>query len=354
MSARHVSTIVGRDIRLGPRSPFVLYALVIPAVLTVVVQGVFGNLFAPEPRLDIVDDGTSLVSVQAEELEGITVNFLDDRLEMLERVEANDTDAGLYLPAGFDEQVIAGNQPELSFVVGGESLASNRIILGVTTLEMVRGIEGTEPPVNVAVEHIGEAGVDISLRILPMLLMMVVAIAAGFIPAASLVQERQDRTLSALLVSPASMSDILRAKAVFGISLGLITGFMTLALNQAIGGAWFTHLVILSVAGVMMAELGLLLGSWASDSNTLFTAWKGGAILLLFPAIFFLFPDLPQWIAKIGPTYYFLNPAFRVTAEGAGLEDVIGTLLIGVAICAVLAPLVSVAGRNLERKNAIG
>ena len=354
MSAREVGTILGRDARMGPRSPFVLYALVIPVILTVLVQGIFGDLFAPEPRLDIVDDGNSAVTAEAMELEGVTVTVVDDVETMLQRVEANDADAGLYLPAGFDEDVIAGNQPELSFVVGGESLASNRIILGVTTLTLVRGLEGTEPPVEVVVEQIGEAGLDISRRVLPIILMMAVAIAAGFLPAASIVQEREDRTLAALLVSPASIGDILGAKAIFGILLALVTGFMTLILNDAVAGKWGAHLLVLLVAGVMMAEIGLLLGTFAKDSNTLFAAWKAGAILIVFPAFFFLFPDLPQWIAQLGPTYYFLEPAFSLANEGTQLADIIGTLLIGVAICAVLVPIVVVAGRGLERANAIG
>lgn len=347
-------TILGRDVRMGPRSPFVLYALVIPILLTVLVQGIFGDLFAPEPRLDIVDEGDSSVTSQALALEGFAVTKIVDLDTMLARVEANDADAGLYLPAGFDEEVINGDQPELQFYVGGESLASNRIILAVTTLELIRGIEGSEPPVDVLVVQLGEAGPDVSRRVLPILLMMAVAIAAGFLPAASIVQEREDRTLSALLVSPASMSDFLGAKAGFGVILALVTGFVTLALNDAIAGQWWAHLFVLTVAGVMMAEVGLLLGTWAKDSNTLFAAWKGGAILLIFPAFFFLFPELPQWIAKLGPTYYFLEPAFAIANEGAGLQDVLGTLLIGVAICLALIPAVVLAGRHLERTNATG
>lgn len=354
MSVRQAGSILGREVRMGPRSPFVLYALVIPVLLTVVVQGVFGDLFAPEPRLDIVDEGSSDVSAQATELEGVAVTFVEDKETMLERVEANDADAGLYLPLGFDDEVRSGSQPELEFYVGGESLASNRIILGVTTLELIRELEGTPPPVAVEVEQLGDVDIPMSLRVLPILLMMAVAIAAGFLPASSVVQEREDRTLSALLVSPASISDILGAKAVFGIILGLVTGFMTLALNDAIVGRAGAHFLVLLVASVMMAELGMLLGTWAKDANTLFAAWKGGAVLLIFPAFFFLFPDLPQWIAKLGPTYYFLEPAFRIANERATVGDIIGTLAIGAAICVVLAPAVMMAGRHLERVNAAG
>jgi len=354
VSTRHAATIFSRDVKLSPRSPLILYALLIPFLLTVLVQGVFGDLFAPQPRLIIVDDGHSQVSVDAENLEGIAVTFMDDRSDMLDAVESNDADAGLYLPVGFDDAVIAGEQPPLEFYIGGESLASNRIILGVTTLELVRGIEGGEPPVEVEVVQVGEVGTDLDLRMLPMLLMMAVAVAAAFIPAASIVQEKEDRTLSALLVSPASMADVIGAKGAFGVLLALFTGFFTLILNDALLGKAGVHLIILLVAALMMVEFGLLLGMFARDSATMFAAWKGGAILLFFPTVFYIWPNLPQWIAKLGPTYYFIDPAFRVIAEGADLSDVAGTLAIGAVIILALVPVVVLAARRLERTLASG
>lgn len=338
---------------MGIRSPWVLYALVIPFLLTVLIQSVFGDLFAPEPRLVIADDGSSALSAQASQLDGIEVLFADDKETVVTMVTQNDVDAGLYLPAGFDSEVQSGTMPALSLYVSGESLASNRVILGVTTLDMLRGIEGTEPPVDVVVNQLGES-LDLSVRMLPLLLLLVVAVAAAFVPAAGLVQEKEDRTLSALLVSPASMGDVLGAKALLGVLLALITGFVTLLINQAVTGNAFAHLVILGVAALMMAEIGVMLGLWAKDSNTMFAAWKGGAILLFFPAIFYIFPDLPPWIGRLGPTFYFMDPSFRVMTEGATLGDVWTDLLIGVAIVAALVPVVVWFARRTERDLAAG
>ncbi len=338
---------------MGVRSPWVLYALVIPFLLTVLIQSVFGDLFAPEPRLAIADQGSSSLSAQALELEGVEVVFVDDRETVVTMVRQNDTDAGLFLPAGFDAKILSGEIPELDFYVSGESLASNRVILGVTTLELLRGVEGTEPAVDVVVNQLGES-LDLSIRMLPMLLLLVVAVAAAFVPAAGLVQEKEDRTLSALLVSPASMADIISAKALMGVILALITGFVTLFINRAVTGNALTHLIILGVAALMMAEVGVMLGLWARDSNTMFAAWKGGAILLFFPAIFYIFPDLPAWIGRLGPTFYFMDPSFRVMAEGATLGDGWTDLLIGLAIVAALIPALVWFSRRTERSLASG
>ncbi len=344
--------ILSKDAAMGPRSPFVLWALVLPVVLTFAIRLFFGGLFSPEPRLGIVDLGDSAIPSSAEALEGVEVTILTDAEELRSLVESDDLDAGLVLQPGFDELVQNGTQPELAFWIGGESLASDRIILGVTALDLVRDMSGLGTPVEVSIVTIGEDGLDLSIRMLPVMVIMAVAIAGAMVPAASLVEEKERLTLSALLVTPARMRDVLISKGVFGVILAVLTGIITLLLNNAFGSAPLAVTLAILVGAIMMAEIGLILGSWAPDTNTLFAAWKGGSILLLFPVIFTIWPSLPQWIAKLGPTYYFLQPIFDLSVGEATLSDVVPQLAIAALICVALIPMVALAGRSLERRLA--
>ena len=45
MSIQRILKILLKDLRLGPRSPIFMYALIFPAAITLVVQVVFGSLF---------------------------------------------------------------------------------------------------------------------------------------------------------------------------------------------------------------------------------------------------------------------------------------------------------------------
>ena len=78
----------------------------------------------------------------------------------------------------------------------------------------------------------------------------------------------------------------------------MATGTVTLALNGALGTNTAALLLVLVLATLMAAEVGLMLGSWAKDTKTLYTVWKSGAIVLVAPVVFFIWPNLPQWIAK--------------------------------------------------------
>ena len=64
--------------------------------------------------------------------------------------------------------------------------------------------------------------------------------------------------------------------------------------------------------------------------------------------IFFIWPNLPQWIAKVFPTYYFLSPLFEIAIKGASLADVWPELGIGLVICVALFMAVFAMGRRLE------
>jgi ABC-2 type transport system permease protein len=180
-----------------------------------------------------------------------------------------------------------------------------------------------------------------------------VMIAALFVPAASLVDEREKRTLDAVLVTPTRMSEVLLGKAMFAVTLAVIMGVVTLVLNGAFGGNPGTMILFLFIGSVMMAEMGLMLGLWSKDITSLYTAVKAGGILVFLPVFFVLFPGLPQWIPKLIPTYYFLQPIYDIAILGATFGDVMPELLAAIAVCVALLPLVAATGRRAEHELAI-
>jgi len=352
MNIRIALRVLMKDLRLGPRSPILLWAIIFPVVGTLLVQVVFGSLFAPQPRLGIVDEGSSQVAVAMAEVDGLELTFAETEEGLRQLVRDHDLDAGLVLPEGFDDQVQAGDQPALQLFVGGESLASNRLILAVTTLDAVRAVEGSTPPVAVEVVSTGDPLLPMSTRMTPLLILFALLIAGVFVPAFSIVQERENGTLTALLVTPARGIDVLAAKAAMGMMLAFLMTLVTLWLNNALGGQAAALLLSIGIAAVMLAEIGLLFGSASRDAKTLFTLSKSLNILLFAPVIFYIFPDWPQWIAQIFPTYWIINPIFEVAIQDATFADITGQLVVALVICAVLVPPVVVLSRRMTTQMA--
>jgi ABC-2 type transport system permease protein len=72
--------------------------------------------------------------------------------------------------------------------------------------------------------------------------------------------------------------------------------------------------------------------------NTLFAFWKFGGLLLFGPAIVYMFPQIPQWIGYLFPTYYVIKPVMDLSILGLGFGAVVPNLVIlsGIVILAAL------------------
>ncbi len=353
MSLARTLKVLRKDLQLGPRSPIFLWVLLLPLLITFVLQVTFGDLFDPQPRLGIVDADTSEVTAAVREIEGIELSLLDDVDELKALVEGNDLDAGLVLPAGFDDEVRSGAQPPLEFYVGGESLASNRVILAVTTIDLIRQVEGKAPPVDVALVSLGDELLPLAVRLVPFVVMYSLLIAAVFLPSFSIADEREKHTLDALVVTPTHLSEIVLAKGILGFGLAIAMAVATLWLNGALSVQALALVVVLVVAAVLLVEIGLVYGTASKDVTGVFTLIKGTGFILLGPTIFYIFPNWPQWIAKLFPTYWVINPVYEVTVNGAGLGTVWGELAIAGVVIALLVFPIRLLITRLETKLAI-
>ena len=352
MSLQRVWRVLRKDLALGPRSPIFLWAIVLPFALTLILQVAFGSLFDPQPRLGIVDEGDSQVTAAVESMEGIDLVLLDDADELTAQVEANDLDAGLVLPAGFDEAVRAGERPTLQFFIGGESYASNRIIIMVTALDLVREVEGSEAPVTVDIVSFGEAGLPISVRLVPVIVFYALVIAGLFVPGSNIVEEKEHGTLMAMLVTPVKTIEVLVAKWLFGIILASVMAIATLALNGVLGANWIEVLLVVLVAAGLSAMLGVVVGVFAKDSAVMFAIVKGTGIFLFAPAIFYVFPEWPQWIAKLFPLYWIINPIWQVSVMGESIGTVWSELAVALGITAALGVLAMWLAKRMQAQMA--
>jgi len=267
-------------------------------------------------------------------------------------VEANDLDAGLVLPAGFDEAVRGGERPVLEFYIGGESYASNRAILTVTALDAIRALEGDAAPVTVELVSLGEEGLPITLRLVPIIIFYALVLSGVFVPGSSLVEEKERGTLSALLVSPVKVSEILVAKWSLGVLLTFTMAMLTLVLNSAIGGNPFDVVIVILVAAILTSMLGLLVGVVSKDSTMMFGLIKGVGVFLFAPVLWYLFPDWPQWIAKLFPLYWIIEPIWQVSILGGSIVDVAAELAIALGMAMALLPLIIMLARRMQAQMA--
>ena len=274
--------------------------------------------------------------------------------DLRQAVKIGAVDFGVVLPEGFDSSVTQGQHVEITAYVWGESLAKHRVIAQVTLLDLVRELSDREAPVEITMNPLGdEASIPWSDRLLPLLVLMAVFVGGMFLPATSLVTEKQKRTMEALTVTPTTLREIFLAKGILGFVISLTMGLIILALNQAFGGQPGLLVLMLALGALMAAELGLILGSLVKDMSSLFAVWKSGGILLFGPAIIYLFPEIPQWIGKVFPTYYLVEPVVRISQQGGGWSEIAVHVFVLIGLDVLLVAVVGSGDEENEEGDGV-
>jgi ABC-2 type transport system permease protein len=347
MTLRRALFILRKDLRLGPRSPFFLFVFVWPVLLTMAIQLIFGDLFAGAPRLAVYDAGDSEVTRLLEQRDGIELTHAASEEELWRLVDDAAVDMGWHLPAGFDDQLRTGEHPLMDIRISGQSYASTRIMLQLAAVEAVRETTADMPSVEIDLITFGEAAhLSLVQRMIPLMVLLAMIIGGIFLPAFSLTDEKQKGGMTALLVSPATIGDVLFAKGILGFAIAILSGAVTLALNSAFPSNPWPILLVLVIAAIMTVELGLALGVMMRNVSQLYTVWKSTAWFLALPVIPFLWEGFPEWIAMLSPTYYFITPAWELTLGGGDLSDVAWMLAVAVAIIVALVPILRWAGSD--------
>jgi len=333
MNIRRTSVLLGKEFIHGPKSFMFVWAIVAPIGFTLIATLAFGTLFSEKPKLGIYDEGDSQLVASIQELDSITTKVYDNTSELMQSATNGAVDIGIVLPDNFDDAVIQGEAVTIEGYVWGESLAKNRTIIPVTISNLVRELAGQEVPIEIESVTLGEeAGVPWNERLLPFLVLMGVFFSGLMLPSTSLIDEKQKKTLEALVITPASIGDIFISKAVLGIVLSTFLGIAILVLNNAFGANSLMLVMVLFFGAIMAVELGLIAGALIKDITTLFTVWKSGGIFLFAPVLIYMFPQIPEWIAKIFPTYYALQPVVELSLQGGGWSDISTNFFILVGI----------------------
>ncbi len=353
MSIKRVAVLLRRELLQGTKSFLFIFAIAVPIVITLVVSVLSGSLLSGKPTLGLADAGDSNLVASAQALDAVIVRTFDSPEALRDAVERGAVDIGLALPAGFDAGLRAGAITEVTAFVWGESLMKDRIILAGAITGLVRDVAGQETPVEIVTATVGEGeGLAWEDRLLPLIVLMTIVIGGSMVPATSLVEEKQKGTLTALTVTPTTLADVYLAKGALGFLISVVMGVTILVINRALGLEPGLLLLVLVLSAVMASAYGVMLGVLIKDVNTLFATMKGTGILLYAPAFIYLFPAIPQWIGRVFPTYYMIEPVVEIVQRRGGWPEISLEVGILVVLDVALIALVGVLSRGRRARPA--
>lgn len=346
MNLKRVGTLIKNEILHGPKDVILVMAVVMPILLALFVNLAFGDIFTDRAKLGVFDEGESQLVSVLESAESVTLKSYDNEADLRAATASGSVDMGIVLPDDFDATSQTGTI-RLKAYVWGESLAKNRAVIPVVLTDAVREITGSELPVDIETVALGdESSLPWSDRLLPLTVLMAVFFGGMMLPASSIINEKQRRTLEALHITPATVGDIFIAKGIIGAVLATFMGVLTLAISTSFGGSPLALILVLALGAIMAAEIGLIAGAFIKDMNTLFAIWKFGGLLLFGPAIVFMFPQIPSWVGYIFPTFYVIKPVVDLSVSGLSF----GSVAVYVGILAAIIVVMGLVIMNITRR----
>ena len=254
----------------------------------------------------------------------------DSRPGGAERV---DLVAGIELPPGFFLDVATGVESTVTLLVNDDTPAEIRGALGSLVREiayMIAGVElpVTEPDAGEIVLGTDRLGMHVSMRerLKPMLAFFVL-MTETFVLASLIASEIANRTVTAIIATPAKLRHLLIAKSIHGIALSF---FQAVVLLAAIGSFttsnWYLLLIAALFGATMFTGVAMIAGAAGRDFiGTLF-----GSMLwilpLAIPAFAALIPGSTAPWVRVVPSYGIMRVLIDVTSYGAGFSDVAGAL----------------------------
>ena len=336
MNAAVVSTIVGKDLKEFRVDRFFLLITGLSIVFYPLIFWLLPGTVDETLRVGVVQRGLDpVVAAVAEGSDGLAVVELADQAALEEALLSGEGDlvAGLVFPDDLVAEAASGDPTQVRVLVTADVPPEVQTALSALGSELVLLALGEAPPTDLLAEPVvlGEdrVGDQASLREqLRPLLAFFVLMTETFALATLVAAEVQTRTVTAVLVTPATRADFLAAKGVVGTGVAFTEATFIMALIGGFATGAPILLVALLLGAALVTGIGMVAGSFGRDfMSVLFTSILV-MIPLMIPAFAALFPGAANAWVQVLPTYGFVQTVVEVTTSGAGWADVAPDLLL--------------------------
>jgi ABC-2 type transport system permease protein len=296
-------TIASKDIVDALKNRVVISMIIMLSILLVVPKMLPLIFEQPQIILPVYDVGDSRLLTELHGNADIQLQKVDSEQELRSALCGSIyPEIGLKIPANFDQVAASGGQIELQGYVCWnkrhqvsevrpklEAMLSQLLDKQVS-INIERNI--VYPPSN------GILTLSLStINSVLMILMMGI-----FLVPSLIFEEKETKTMQALLVSPASIGQVVIGKALAGLFYILVTAVMIFAISWVDVIHWDMVILFVAGGGLFSVAMGLLLGSIFEKQQDM-VGWTIALLLLLVGAIMvkMLGIELPALLESILP-----------------------------------------------------
>jgi ABC-2 type transport system permease protein len=251
---------------------------------------------------------------------------------------------GLAFPAGFVAAVHAGDVPQATVYVAAAVPAEVEGAMSSLVREIAFAVAGepfpvdtTDPTAVFVVLGEDRAGDQASARdgFRPLIVFLVLMMEM-FVMASLIAKEIQDRTVTAVLVTPATVGDVLAAKGITGALSGLVQAVIVLVAIDSLTPHPLLILTLMLLGSVLISGTAMIVGSTGRDFISTLFYGMAYMVPLLVPAFAALFPGTAAAWVRVLPSYPLVRGLVEVTTYGAGWSETMPELAALLVWCVAL------------------
>jgi ABC-2 type transport system permease protein len=287
-----VWTISAKDILDSIKNRMVISQIIAVFLILLTVKALSWAIQPPNIPIMIFDPGSSILAQVLDDSPDFGVQRAES-LEELQQVIGNmgfglGPEVGIEIPHDFDD---LNNDLEINGYVSwanrtkapGLKAEFESALLEVTGQPLIVNLEGhiISPPA-----EIGLLGGLITIFAVTIILLMGVMLVPNL-----MVEEKQTRTMDALLVSPASISQVVIGKAIAGFFYILVTAAIVYLIYWTGVVNWGLTALFVIGAGLFSVAVGLLFGIIFKNQQEM-TGWLSLTIVIITGSIFVVLIDL--------------------------------------------------------------
>lgn len=321
-----------------------MFTLLAPIVLSLVFSTILGKKDFRTPALLLCDSGGSTFGAFVRESGSFEVIDCRSSDEARTAVLQGRGAVALILKGGVGPE---GSPPKMELLV--DETSPNQVNFALVVLrEMARTYRSQTLPMEFTVEKVREMKGGPRLSMLPVWLLFSL-MGSLMIVTSSLIEEKEKKTLAALLVTPAGMGEIVWGKVAVGSCLSLASVLLILALNQGFSGNTAALLLFALLGSLLFSFTGVLVGILSPSQTS-----AGALNSLIFMALFMpvVLADVSKVMAALCvvlPTHYLYEGIGRSLLAGFGPVALKGHLLFLLALDGALILTCQAALRRRER-----
>ena len=323
MSTGIISAITRKDLVDAIRHRYLLTALVTPLIVALLFRVLLPGGTGDKILTIVVHDaGESGLVTELRKTPQISVVLADSADTIASEVVRIKATGGLAVPAGFDADLAANKQPQLTIYVNNQKTIFEQAAFRRLLDQSVRSFAKQPEPAHLVWVDVDKSTKDQPLTgrldqiLLPLLLILTLGMVGAFVVPLLIVEEKEKRTLDFLLSSPASLNEIIAGKALTGVVYSILIAGLLLGINRQSIQNWPLTLLTIVVGMLFVVGVGLVIGSVLRNTMQVNT-WASLVLIVLmapsFPSI-----GITGWFDKVMrviPTYY-LSEALKRSMAG--------------------------------------